>query len=113
MMPRRQPHIGDKLRTIEKVSTVVAGRSAVVTSVRDGKHMKGSLHYKGKAIDLRTRDPKREAKAKLTEELQRRLGKDYDVIFEPTKGERTERIHLEYDPKPRPRRTKPAASRKR
>jgi hypothetical protein len=32
------------------------GMQLVVTSLNDGQHMKESLHYKGLAVDLRTRD---------------------------------------------------------
>jgi len=68
------------------------GRELVVTSVSDGKHKEGSLHYRGLAFDLRTwhiRQPQTYAN-----ELRERLGKGWDVIVEKT------HIHVEYDPRP-------------
>lgn len=62
-----------------------------ITSARDGAHKKNSLHYHGKAFDLRTRDVA-DAVA-MREELQQRLGLDFDVILEP------DHIHVEYDPR--------------
>lgn len=58
-----------------------------VTSIRDGNHTPGSLHYIGMAFDLEYithRD------VKIYKKL---LGSDWDVV-----GERTH-VHCEYDPK--------------
>lgn len=65
------------------------GVEAVITSGRDGKHMEGSLHYQGKAFDLRTWHVIEE----VAKQLRTYLGKDYDVIVEK------DHIHCEYDPK--------------
>lgn len=62
----------------------------VITSITDGRHMVGSLHHVGKAIDIRLPANDKES---LTGELARRLGKDFDVVLE------TDHIHIEYDPK--------------
>lgn len=62
-----------------------------ITSARDGKHKTNSLHYTGKAFDLRTKDVP-DAVA-MREVLQQRLGHDFDVILEP------DHIHVEYDPR--------------
>jgi hypothetical protein len=62
-----------------------------ITSAVDGKHMKGSKHYRGEAIDIRKFDMKN---VKIVvEEIKEYLGKDYDVIEEKT------HIHIEYDKK--------------
>jgi len=68
------------------------GTELVITSANDGKHKDGSLHYQGKALDLRTwtlngREVMVHAK------LQRELAPDYDVILE------RDHIHVEYQPK--------------
>ena len=69
------------------------GAECVITAGTDGKHMNGSLHYEGRALDLRTRNiAGRELQAKVA--LQQRLGKNFDVVIE------ADHIHLEYDPKP-------------
>lgn len=62
-----------------------------ITSGNDGKHSKHSLHYKNKAIDIRTRDM--EQKEKVWRRIKYTLGRDYDVILED------DHIHIEYDPK--------------
>ena len=51
--------------------------------------MNGSLHYQGKAFDLRTWHVIEE----VAKQLRTYLGKDYDVIVEK------DHIHVEYDPK--------------
>jgi hypothetical protein len=76
---------------------VFASRSKdlVITAALDGKHMVGSLHYTGRAIDVRT------AAAGITGEqahgiardLQVALGAQFDVVVED------DHIHIEFDPK--------------
>lgn len=65
----------------------------VITSGRDGKHKTGSLHYEGKAKDFRTNYLSPIAQAALRNRVKALLGKDYDVVLEPT------HLHIEYDPK--------------
>jgi len=67
------------------------GERAVITSGLDGRHMLGSKHYTGNAIDLRTRGLLNKAMA--NEKLASALGSDYDVVLED------DHIHVEYDPK--------------
>lgn len=68
------------------------GAECVITAGTDGKHMEGSLHYKGLALDLRTFNvPGRELA--ICNQIKQALGPDYDVIIEK------DHIHLEYDPK--------------
>lgn len=70
------------------------GEELVVTCGLDGTHSAGSLHYYGRAVDLRT-NYFTEAKAKaICTELARRLhfrNDNYDVVFHKT------HIHCEYD----------------
>ena len=65
----------------------------VITSVTDGKHGKGSRHYIGHAIDIRTRNMTRPTPKECVKELKTALGSDFDVVLEK------DHIHLEYDPK--------------
>ncbi len=62
----------------------------VVTSLMDGNHMRGSLHYVGLAGDLRLPGS---GIQELRDELAIRLGPDYDVVVE------SEHIHVEFQPK--------------
>ena len=68
------------------------GQIAVITSAKDGKHMDGSKHYEGNAVDLRTSYFSKEVQIKVTGQLQSQLGDEYDVVLEGN------HIHLEYDP---------------
>ncbi len=81
------------VRALPVLEIVFANRGVecVITSGGEGKHMTGSLHPKGRAIDLRSRELK--APAATVKAIKRELGKDYDVILE------SDHIHLEYDPK--------------
>lgn len=62
-----------------------------ITSARDGKHMQGSLHYCGLAIDLRIwglPDPNA-----VADRIRRQLDREFDVILE------SDHLHIEFDPK--------------
>jgi hypothetical protein len=63
-----------------------------ITSLADGRHMPGSLHYKDLAIDIRTRLLTEGEKQDLATMLKARLGSYYDVVVHST------HIHIEYDP---------------
>ena len=58
-----------------------------VTSIREGNHIAGSLHYDGLAFDIRYSD-----KVFITD-VKQILGKYWDVVDEGN------HIHCEYDPK--------------
>ena len=70
-----------------------AGYPLVITALTDGKHMEGSLHYKGQAADFRTNDISPAVAALIVKNTKEALGADYDVILEASHG------HLEHDPK--------------
>lgn len=65
----------------------------VCTSVTDGAHKTGSLHYRGLAFDLRTRDfPSSDGLIlNVAETLRAALGHEWDVIVE------ADHIHCEWD----------------
>lgn len=69
------------------------GRECVITSVADGKHSRGSLHYAGAAVDLRSRHLTTTEKENILADLKAKLNTDYDVILEAT------HFHIEYQPK--------------
>lgn len=68
------------------------GQPFTITSVMDGLHKEGSLHYKGLAFDLRTRDFTNDKKT-FASHLQACLGAQFDVVYE------NDHIHVEFDPK--------------
>lgn len=69
------------------------GVDCVITSCNDGQHSRQSWHYRGRALDFRTRTLDRDGQHDLFETVTNNLGPDYDVILEPT------HLHVEYDPK--------------
>lgn len=69
----------------------------VVTSICDGDHMEGSLHYKGLAADIRTYiaaqgDIREGTLKQLRDACAVALGPDWDVILEK------DHLHVEFDP---------------
>jgi len=70
-----------------------------ITSANDSEHMSGSLHYKNRAFDIRTKNiiGNEKLEARLwAERMQVELGDDYDVLLEK------DHIHVEYDPEEPP-----------
>jgi len=74
------------------------GFIAVITSCKDGRHMKGSKHHSERgnlspsdAVDLRTRFFTIDQTKEVAFQLRSQLGKHYDVVVE------IDHIHLEYD----------------
>lgn len=84
-------------RVLDLIFLEHAGRMAIATSVRDGIHSDTSLHYWGRAIDLRSRDLTNRQKEDILVALVNQLGDDFDVLLE---GRNTpnEHYHIEYDP---------------
>jgi hypothetical protein len=68
------------------------GTDLVITSANDGKHMDGSLHYQGKALDFRTWTLNGR-EMMVHAQLKRELGDQYDTILEK------DHIHIEFQPK--------------
>lgn len=73
------------------------GYELVVTALRDGQHKEGSLHYQGKAADVRSKDvPHAEDVVRVANSILNEQG--FDLLFE-SKGQPSEHFHLEFDPK--------------
>lgn len=81
--------------TIEVAARLVQGDKyeITITSAKDGKHSANSLHYEGKAVDIRTWDMKPGTIKSTARVIADRLGGKYDVVVE------NNHIHIEYDPK--------------
>lgn len=63
-----------------------AGLDLFVTSIRDGNHAPGSLHYDGLAFDIK-------GQSVFISVIAEVLGPDWDVVDEIS------HYHIEYDPK--------------
>ena len=74
------------------------GLDCWITSAQDGKHMKGSKHYEGLAIDLRSKElPSKIERHRVLLDLTEGAGPDYDVVLEGD-GTRNAHFHIEWDP---------------
>lgn len=85
-----QPEI---VATFPIVESAFSPKTAVITSAKDGRHRRGSLHYSGNAIDLRTRHLVAGEATKIILLLRQWLTDEYDVLLEK------DHIHLEFQPK--------------
>lgn len=75
-------------RAVGVLSTIYgsAGLDLFITSVQEGNHSAGSLHYDGQAIDIR--------KQTITlQSIKTNLGPGYDCI------EEVDHFHIEWDPR--------------
>lgn len=70
-----------------------SGHDFTITACVDGKHMAGSFHYAGAAIDVRTRDLAADEVQKIIAKMKECLGGDFDVLLE------VDHIHIEFQPK--------------
>ena len=69
-----------------------------ITSANDSKHMKGSKHYTGEAIDIRSKNfPSKRSKQDFIAKVLLRLGPGYEMFLEGV-GTENEHFHLEKDP---------------
>ncbi len=75
------------------------GYDFVITSLGDGRHMKGSKHYCAKAADGRTRNVGAIHQEEISHNIQRRLGDDYDVVLHKKSKKSPGHLHMEHDPK--------------
>lgn len=69
------------------------GKDLIVTSVGDGKHGRGSLHYVGLAVDLRRNHLTDAEAGQIRDQTSKCLGRQYDVVLEET------HLHIEFQPK--------------
>jgi len=74
----------------------IARVECIVTALQNGQHAPNSLHPFGMAADLRTHHVPEPLRQHVRQELAKRLGSDYDVIFEGS-GTPEEHIHVECD----------------
>ena len=88
-----QPEILLAIQEAREVYRDLCNAHLIITSLLDGKHMKGSKHYDGLAVDLRIRHLHEPDRARVAEAINRALGPQYDVVLE------SDHIHIELDVK--------------
>lgn len=102
-----QPEI---LRAMADIhATMEATGEFTLTACLDGKHKATSLHYKGLAVDIRSKHMGTMLKLKTLNDLRSILGPDFDVLLEG-EGTENEHYHLEWDPKDRPLKITPTVN---
>lgn len=69
------------------------GYEMVVTSVCEGKHSRGSIHFVGMAFDLRISNLRQESVPMIVSRMKDQLGQDFDVVLE------SDHVHVEFEPK--------------
>lgn len=69
------------------------GYDCTITSGSDSTHRPDSLHYKGLALDFRTRDVRQADLQRLKTRLAGALGAEFDVVLEK------DHAHIEHQPK--------------
>lgn len=93
-----QPEILIGLHIVEEVINSL-GYDTTLTEATGGKHMPDSLHYKGLAVDIRSKDISLSTtKANVIKYAKSSLGDEFDFILED-EGAPNEHFHLEFDPK--------------
>lgn len=101
-----QPEMWFALGVASAIKRILFGEDSVITSLLDGQHNCGSLHPKGYAADLRTRDMTEQQRYDWFAALKLRLATmGFDVVWEggvgATPATTGAHIHIEYDPKGR------------
>lgn len=87
-----KPELVIGLIIADSVYRRVVNDDVVVTSIIDGDHMIGSLHYNGYAADLGLHNVPTGDLQIIIDMLKNSLGPQWDVIFEQN------HIHIEFDP---------------
>ena len=86
-----EPYIFEIMQAA-RVAYATHGKDVTITSGIDGTHSRTSLHYRGRAIDLRTRNLTDNQRVEIMGDLKAILGDDFDVCFEG------DHFHCEFDP---------------
>ena len=97
-----QPQVALALQIAAGCYGLVNVDEMVVTSCNDSTHRRGSLHYSGNAVDLRTKSIKSTSVPVLLDHLKHALGVDFDVVLESfhmNDRKPNEHLHVEYQPK--------------
>jgi hypothetical protein len=97
-----QPQMLVAMMVVKDIWAAKGINNLTITSCNDSKHMDGSLHYKGLAFDVRTKDVnlinRNEWLNSVRLALQGALTDEFDVVLEYVGGD-NEHIHIEYQPK--------------
>jgi len=96
---RLHASMGPAIVAVAQAVTALGLPRAVITSGNDSAHKPGSLHYQGKALDFRGNNISTARGRAFAADVGRRLGPDYDVLFEIFANTSNNHLHVEYDPR--------------
>lgn len=88
---RMDARVEQAIETIAATWLKHTAQPLVITSGRDGEHSATSLHYEGRALDVRTRTLTSVQQEEVAKALRTELGPDWDVVVEKN------HIHIELD----------------
>lgn len=98
--PSMHPQIEAVMPKLDRIFIRLAGRPAMITSARDSRHGENSLHFEGRALDLRSNDLDHNTKHTALDEMRAALrapeGYRFDILLEQ-EGEPNEHYHIELD----------------
>ena len=87
------PQMAAALVVIQSAFDYHQAGEVVITSVSDGRHSRGSLHYQGNAFDIRTFTMDGIKQSEVVNTMSDWLGSEFDVVLE------SDHIHVEWQPK--------------
>ena len=85
------------LKVLDALFQLWFNQEMVVTAGRDGKHMEGSLHYEGRAVDIRTKTLTNRDKMRVLAGVLWVLPVEFEYVLESV-NKPQEHLHIEYDP---------------
>lgn len=89
------PQIVLAIQAAEHIYWNAAQTAVVVTSGNDSQHKDGSLHYTGRAADLRIKTVPEKLRERVVRQLRDALGGEFDVLWEG-RGTENEHVHVEW-----------------
>lgn len=91
-----QPQIVLAITVAEHIWWLHGETPLVITSCNDGQHKEDSFHYRGLAVDLRTKTLPENERTAAVKRLREALGTEFDVLYENV-GQPNEHVHVEHD----------------
>ena len=90
----------ESLYALDQVTEVFTSYNydCIMTAGRDKGHGNHSHHYKGHAVDIRSKHLPDDLKLEVLEAMRETLGLEYQCFFEG-EGKSWEHFHIEYDPR--------------
>ena len=92
------PKMGPVIAAVAEAARELGLPTPVITSGNDSSHKQGSLHFENRALDFRGNNITLAQGRTFREKVLKRLGEDYDVLFETFANKSNNHLHVEFDP---------------